>query len=218
MGFRLLVENRWSITNEDPTLWVKICDGYKDTTFGQDSLPLGDTLSGTNPTMTEAIQTVIDDYNGVPRSYLRLALYPNDPDNPGTPAAGDSEFTLAKAATRTINICVEDPSNPFIGGHAKQKTSGNVVTGCDIVFSNSVLEDNFNFLATATHEIGHCIGLDHPMDTQHAIMSYFEKDDMYRLQIDDRMGLVHLFPLTIKDGVPMDPKERNTFGLSCSVK
>ncbi len=213
LGFKLTNSDRWSISEQDPTLWIKVCDGMLTQTYVGNSLPIGDSLYNNSPTVQEVVQTVIDDFNDISSSYLRLALYPTDPDNPGTPITGDSTFTAAKAAIRTIDLCYKDPSNPFVGGYARFVMSGNDRVGCEIVLESGLSDDVFNFIQVLTHEMGHCMGLAHDQETEDAIMSYNHDDDEYRLLLDDRMAMVYLFP---KAGI--DLEESPSYGLSCGFK
>ena len=214
LGFRVLNSYRWAISEDDPTLWVKLCTTTKDKVISANSMPGTDSLSGLEPTGNEILQTVADNYNSIGSSYLRLAVYPDNPDSPSATATGDSVFTRDKASKRTITICEQDSTNPTVGGYAKQSVSGNALIGCEIKIDGDSSGDVKDLVQTITHELGHCIGLDHPMDTNNAIMSYFyDRDDNTRLLIDDKMGLVHLYP---KRGV--DLKEKSTMGLSCGFK
>ncbi|MGE3759572.1 MAG: hypothetical protein AB7H97_17535, partial [Pseudobdellovibrionaceae bacterium] len=100
LGFRVF-PGTWQISKNDPTIWIKLCDDNNSLTIDENDLEDGDPLAGvTNLTFDQVIQSVIDDYNDVPTSYLRLALYPSDPTNPGAPIDGDSTFTTQKAANR----------------------------------------------------------------------------------------------------------------------
>jgi hypothetical protein len=146
-------------------------------------------------------------------SYVRLALYPTDPNNPGTPAAGDSTFTTTKGSVRTIDICFSSPGSVFTGGVASQNDNGKNLTGCTIKLLAKYDSNLQQFIATATHELGHCLGLGHSMETTNAIMSYFHSSTNFRLMIDDKMGLSYLYP---NSGV--DLKEQNTYGLQCTKK
>ena len=211
-GFTLLSDANWDISHTDPTLWVKMCNDTATKNFTNDLNNSADELVGINTvTGARALTSVINDINNVNSAYIRLATYPADPNNPGTPATGDSTFTIAKAATRTIEVCISSAGGVFNGGVAQPTFEGGRFTACTIKISEGNAESLKNFLGTLTHEIGHCLNLDHPMETTHSVMSYFRRNDDYRLMIDDKMALVHLYP-----NPSVDVKEKNSFGLSCS--
>lgn len=212
-GFALLDTYNWQISKSDPTLWVKACTDLKNNTWTSNNI--SDTTdplkSSSSVTYDQILTSVINDYNNVQEAYIRIAKYPDDPNNPGSPSAGDSTFTIAKGNVRTIEVCFADSVQTNSSGDSKRKTSGSDVTSCTIRIKSSLKSDLNFFISTFTHELGHCLGLDHPMDTTSAIMSYFKPDDKIRLLADDKMGLIHIFPED-SDGA----KESNTFGLSCS--
>ena len=208
LGFRVLPGgNGWWISPSDPTLWVRSC---RKLAFTAKTFPSGDPLSGsTMPTYDAALQSIFDDYNNIPGSFVRLAAYPDDPANPPAPATGDTAFTIATAEKRTIDICFG--SQTFTGGHASPEwNSDGQIVGCEIEIATNSLADANDFVSVLTHEIGHCLGLDHPQDTDDAAMSYFGKTT--RLLVDDRMGLVHLYPQEASYG-----KEKANLGLSCAA-
>jgi hypothetical protein len=211
-GFSILSSASWNIAESDPTIWIKLCDTTKAKVFTND-LPAGDILGTGSSTGTQALVSIIADYNNVNSAYIRYAAYPDDPNNPGLPSTGDSTFTITKATNRTITACIDDAGGVATGGYAKPVTSENKITSCDIKIDPSNAKALKSFVNTLTHELGHCAGLDHPMETTNAIMSYFHSSDKYRLLIDDKMGLVFLYPNAGKD-----LKEHSTFGLSCSQK
>lgn len=210
-GFALLGSATWSISEADPTLWVKLCDDTKTKTFTNDLDTPSDTLGSASATGVQALASVITDYNNINSAYIRLAAYPTDPANPGAPATGDSTFTTTKAATRTITICINSAGGVATGGHASPKYSGKQITSCEIVIDPGNAKTLKPFVETLTHEIGHCAGLDHPMETKNAIMSYFHSSSYFRLMTDDKMGLVYLYP-----NASANTKEVNTYGLSCA--
>lgn len=212
-GYQRLSDSNWMISESEPTIWIKFCDTMKDQNFSDSDLPDGDELRGQSLTFDSVIQSVLDDFNNVKASYLRLAVYPDDPNSPGTPVTGDSTFTIAKGELRTIEVCIESSSNPFQGGHALPEIESGKLIGCEIVLTKSVNNEVDSFISTLTHEIGHCVGFDHAHDTVHSIMSYHHKADEIRLMIDDKIGLVHMFPM---GGYDLD--ESPNFGLSCSFK
>ncbi len=214
-GFALLSSKMWRINKDDPTIWIKACDDLKNHTWsGNNIYDSTDVLASVNQaTYTQVLTSIINDYNNIQDSYIRLAKYPDDPSNPGSPSAGDSTFTTAKGDVRTIEVCFTDPGSVLAGGDASQKVESKDIIGCKIRIKKDYKDDLENFVATLTHEIGHCLGLDHPMDTTNAIMSYFRPDDKIRLMSDDKMGMIFIYP-----NDPSAAKESNTFGLSCARK
>lgn len=206
LGFRILpTGNNWAISSTDPTLWIKFCS---TPTFTDTTLPSGDPL--TTKTFAGAMQSIVDDYNNVNASFVRLAMYPADPSSPGTPATGDSTFTTTKAATRTIDVCFQ--SGTLFSGHAlpTMSTDGKVI-GCSIKLTSTQVEKMKDFVSTLTHEIGHCLGMDHPQETTMSVMSYFSGTDIIRLQAEDKAAISYLYP-----GTEADVKMKDTFGMSCA--
>lgn len=214
-GFAIIGPLRWRITSDDPTLWIKACDDMKSHTWQNNNLDRASDSIGniTSPTYSEIIDSIIDDYNDIQSSYIRLAKYPDDPNNPGSPETGDSTFTTSKGSIRTIDVCFTDPGGILAGGDALQKTEGKEVVGCRIRIKKDYKTDLRQFTSTLTHELGHCLGLDHPMDTVNAIMSYFHSEKEFRLLLDDKMGMIFLYPTDASKA-----KESNSLGLSCSKR
>lgn len=163
------------------------------------NLPGTDALNASGSTLTEAqlLQSVIDDYNSIQRSYLILAL------------DSDSDY-----AANNTNRRIEIESGSAAGlssGEAQITYSGSSITGCKITLTDKAFDNAKAYIALVSHELGHCIGLDHPQETVWGVMSYFYQEDVYRLAIDDKMGIVHLYPKDAADG-----QEKPTLGLSCS--
>ena len=210
-GFKLLTPGKWKISEADPTIWIRLCSEMKNGTISKNDVPAGDVLSGATVTGASALVSIMNDFNNVNSAYIRFAAYPDDPANPGTAQPGDSTFTQARAERRTIDVCYNDPTNPFQGGGAQLDESGDDIIGCNIKITDSAKKSLKEYVRTLTHELGHCAGLDHPQETKHAIMSYFADSKKLRLMTDDKMGLVFIYP---KAGVDM--KERVNFGLGCS--
>lgn len=213
-GFALLGSATWQVSPSDPTVWIKVCDSVLTNNWTTNNLnkaadELGDLSSVTG---LQVLNSVVRDYNNVNSSYFRFAVYPTDPNNPGLPAAGDSDFSISKASQRTVTVCFTKTSI-FSGGHASPEIESGQLVGCDIAISSKHNGNLLDFTNTLTHELGHCIGLDHPMETTNAIMSYFNSEENFRLTTDDKMGLIFQYP---KSGVNV--KEKNTFGLQCSKK
>lgn len=211
MGYRRDSDNYWSIKESSPTIWLKFCSDIEDQDFDRGDASKDDDIRDYDEaTFDNVIQTIIDDFNDVETSYLRLAVYPEDTDDPDDDS-DDTLFSKSKAKERTIDICIQSSSNPFEGGHALPESEEKVRIGCEIVLSKE-LEDDLNpFIQTLTHEIGHCIGLAHPQSTRNSIMSYFNSATNIRLQIHDKIGITHMY-----SNSDFETDENNTFGLSCT--
>ncbi len=209
-GFRLLFPGKsWNINRDDPYLWIRPCD--RSTVITTNDVATDDVLAtDTSVTIEDAIISIADDYNDIYGSYLRLEIYPSDVNN----IPSDSNFELTKSGNRVIDICAGDSSGTS-SGYAKPKVSGSKITGCEIVYEKKNHESLKDFLRVITHELGHCIGLDHPQELEHSIMSYYADRNYYRLQIDDIIGIRHIYPDSI-DGVSL--KESPTYGLKCGFK
>lgn len=214
LGFRV-VRGKWQISKSDPTIWIRLCNST--VTVEENDITSNDPLAGlSGVTFTQVLQSVIDDYNNASTSYLRLAMYPADPNNPGTPIAGDSVFTSEKAKTRTIEICFGDtnPTAGVSGGYAQPKYQGGELVGCNISAKPDYAKKTTFLTHLLTHELGHCFGLMHAQEGTHAVMSYFSASTFLRLQNDDLAGLTYLYPEDDSYS-----RENYTFGLSgCSPK
>lgn len=167
----------------------------------ENNLPSTDSLSASGTTLTEnqLLQSVINDYNNVQRSNLILAL------------DSDTDFA-ANSTNKRIEIEVGSAAG-LSSGEANLTFSGRTITGCKISLTDKAFENAKVYVALVTHEIGHCLGLEHPQDTVWSVMSYFFNDEVYRLAIDDKMGIVHLYAKEASDG-----KEIATFGASCAAR
>lgn len=215
LGFRVST-GRWQISKSDPTIWIKLCNS--SLTIEENDIKEDDPLFGANNlSYDQVIRSVIDDYNNIPTSYLRLALYPSDPSNPGSPATGDSTFTTDKAEKRTIEICFgeTDPAAGVSGGYAKPKIVGGELVGCEIRARPEHSKKARFLIHLLTHELGHCFGLQHPQEATNSVMSYFTNGEPFlRLQNDDYAGITYRYP-DDEQYAQEDP----TFGLKgCSPK
>jgi hypothetical protein len=200
MGFRIYPgKKRWQL---DPaaTATRKVfitnlvpVQSLENNLLGTDPL----NASGSSLTTTQLLASVIDDYNSIQSSNLILAL-DSDPD------------FAANSANRRITI-QDGSAGGLSSGEARFKTEGAYIISCEINLTSAAYKDAKTFLHLVTHELGHCMGLDHPQDTENSVMSYFHLDDVYRLAIDDKMGIVHLYP---KD--PSYADEKPNLGLSCT--
>lgn len=165
----------------------------------KNNLPSGDSLAATsNITVQLAMNSIMNDYNNIRGAYVVL-VDTSDPD-----------YTTANATDHVIKIR-NQATDGLNGGQTKYEYTNGKFSGCSIKLSDRVYDNAKSFIATTTHEIGHCMGLDHPQDTVYAIMSYFRNSDIYRLETDDKMGIIFLYP---ED--PAAAAESSTLGLSCA--
>lgn len=203
---------RWGIHPGDGYLWVKVCEGARNTSFSNNFDSADQLASNTALTREDIMQEVFDDVNQLETTYLKLALYPYDTSNPST----DSNYTTEERTTdRIIEFCNESPgaSSGVSSGTASYTTSGTKITKCEIKIDPDHDSDAKQWMGVFAHEVGHCIGLQHPQENVHAVMSYFTKGNVHRYQIDDFMGITFLYP-----NPNIDLKERATYGLKCAVK
>lgn len=193
VGFRAF-PFKWNVTAGDPTIWVRLCSGSPS--IEKHDYPSGDPLAGQTPSFQQVVQSVIDDINNVPTSYVRLALYPADPNNPGAALPGDSTFTLNRASERTIDVCFDgtSPTAGLSAGHASARRQNGRYIGCEINARGETAKNGKFLVGLLTHELGHCLGLGHNFESTKSVMSYFASEDIIRLQNDDRAGLTYHYP------------------------
>lgn len=194
-GFRLFPgEARWTASPADPVIWVRFCERPE---FERNNLPEGDPLHGQNMTFNTLSQSVRDDFSSVQTTFIELR-----------DTSVDAGFDPAR--DRVIDVCFS--GGLFLAaGFALRKTTGKTVTGCEVKLSEKLKTSASAFVATLTHELGHCMGLDHTQDLSYAIMSYFREPGLVRLQVDDKMGLTYMYPTDPEYG-----REAMTLGLSCN--
>ncbi|MCB0393969.1 MAG: matrixin family metalloprotease [Bdellovibrionales bacterium] len=205
LGFRVWKDAKWDVSESDPYIWVKPCD--RDIEI-KGSIPDDDYYYTDSDNIVDILQTVLDNINDIEGSYLVLEMWPDDEDNP--PAG--SHFDKDKAENRTIRICDDLPG----GGGAFPDVGGRKWKGCALRYGGDKYHgDVKKFLSIMSHELGHCLNLAHPQDSNSSVMSYFNKssESIYRYQADDKMGLVYLYP---ESGV--DLGEEPSYGLSCGFK
>ena len=199
-GFRLFLNhNPWNINNnsdESRKIFVQFSNGTDTVDNDLDSSDPGAAL-GNSVTVTQLMQTIFDDVNNIDAAYVTLV--------PST----DSDYTSAKS-NRLIKITFDGASGTSTGEAKFEYGSDKKFKGCTITGKKDLLDSASDFVEVMTHEIGHCLGLDHPQEITKSIMSYYKADDIVRLQDDDMMGIIYLYP---KDS--SKAKEDSTLGLSC---
>lgn len=202
VGFRSFPNgNAWPLdksTAAGSKLFVIYPNGSRSIT---NDLPAGDPAAGTATiTIDNVMTSIFNDYNNIAASYIILA--------------GQTDLDYAANATnRTITIVEDTPDGAASGGDAQQARTGSQVTGCTIRFRPQIFEKAKLMVVSVTHELGHCLGLDHPQEITKSIMSYFRSDSEIRLQADDMMGITYLYPLDSSKVA-----ESATLGLSCQRK
>ncbi len=199
VGFRVFPGgNMWMISKTEPTLYLKFCE---DMVIEQNDVDSDDPLSGATLTHNSVVDSIINDYNSISGAYVTLV-----------DSARDPRFSATLHQHCVIDICFSYQQE-MIEGHAKAKydTDMEHFNGCEIELGKKIQTKAKRLIRTLTHEIGHCLALDHDFDTRHSLMSYFS--NVYRLQPDDKAGIVYLYPEN-----PDDVSEHPTFGLACSAR
>lgn len=212
LGFRTMGDARWDISPENPTVWLDIDEAllnatFTDTKFADDSDPLKDVPK--EQQAIELLKLVLNDYNSVATSFVRLQSYPGQIPDLDAPRDGDMVYDESYAATHTIRIVIADPSAAGAGGDASISISAGQITGCQIRARLEAIKSAGDAKVMLTHEIFHCLGFGHEHEDRESIMSY-DSHKVTKLGIEEKMGLTHLYP---KSGAFGD--ESATFGLAC---
>lgn len=200
LGFRVSpTGNLWSIDRSSTSsskLFVVYAYPTRDL---RNDLATGDPLAGSaTVTIQQLMNSIFDDYNSVQGAFVTLV------------DSSDTDFA-ALSANRTIRIEDGGTAGLTSGGEAEQTWDGSQVIGCRISLKPLVFDAAKIFVDAVTHEIGHCLGLNHPMETTNSVMSYYKESNTLRLQVDDKMGITYLYPVN-----PSKGKEDPTLGLSCA--
>lgn len=200
LGFRIFPNGNAWLLDKSSTSSSKIFIVYPYGTRAiENDLPSTDPASGTATVSIDNLMTsIFNDYNNIGAAFLILA------------GQSDSDFS-ANSTNRIITLEEADPNGAASGGEAQQTRSGGQVTSCSIKLKGQIFEKAKAFVTAVTHEIGHCLGLDHPQEITRSVMSYFQSGNDVRLQADDMMGISYLYPVDSAKA-----KENATLGLSCA--
>lgn len=202
---------KWDVSADDPYLWMQFCnDDTRNQVFADGSFPQGDILAeATNLNFRDLAASVIKDLNSNPNTFLRIDFHPDEGGR-----VTDATFNSDSATNRIVEICFTDRFRGLAGANARFETNGNQITKCYIEFgTDSKGEKAPDVAGTLTHELGHCLGLDHAHDSRAAIMSYFGREGLVRFQEDDKAGIAYQYPITGGVG-----NESNTYGLGCAKR
>ena len=207
-------ERHWNVSPEQPILWIELDEKlYSDDGFGDKVDELTGELEVLK-TLPDAQQRpeiwnlILKDFENVKTTYLRLRLKPGqiprlDPENA---AAYDQDYAKA----RTIKFVV-GPSRGLASGFASRVFDGKTITGCQITIAPRTLADPTFLKHVLTHEMFHCLGLNHQQDDSDSLMSY--SNNGTKLSTEERMALTHLYPSD-----PAYASESPTLGLACTPK
>lgn len=119
-------------------------------------------------------------WNSVRGSYIQLEVEMNqsiqldrDDEVHAIVVQSDSSVTTAAAAL------------PFVEGER--------IKDCDIKINNRRVDAKM-LAYTIAHELGHCLGLGHSHSSYHALMGYSRSKYDLSLGVDDKAGLIYLYP------------------------
>lgn len=216
-GFKTF-SSRWDITKEDPTLWLKFDEEFLLKEFDEDSVEDydDDEISALAPEERRrfVIQRIMDNYNDIKTSFIRLSFYPVSDLVQASTASEDSPFTETAAEFRTITFQLGVGGAIASAGWAapdSHPTESGKLGGCLIAIGDNINSKLKSFIATLTHEVGHCLGLDHNHSDWDAVMGYNSSTE--KLGVDDKMGITFLYPAEASYA-----EESPTLGLTCERK
>ena len=215
LSFRTFHDIRWDVTPESPVVWIELLD---ETLYSADGYPgKEDQFTGSLSSLkgmpvelqrSEIWRQVLKDLNSVETAFIKLRLKPGQINSIDQENQYGYDEEYAKRHTIKIKILANDKSN---GGNSNGDLSSQTMTACTINFGQAVPDVPKRYKLVATHEIMHCLGVDHDKEDGDSLMSYDQVQT--DLAAADRAALTHLYPLH-----PAYGKEEDTLGLACSTK
>lgn len=212
VGFRTVNDRRWKVSLEEPTIWLDLDPKlYADDGFGDivdkmkgelevlKSLPL-------EQQRPEIWRLILADFDTVKTSFLRLRLKPGA--IPDIDAKNTDPYDDLYSQTHTIKLVV-GTSRGAASGFSSLQFDGSTIAGCEIVIAPRTLADPLFFKHVLTHEIMHCLGLNHQQEDTDSLMSY--SNNSASISLEERMALTHLYPSD-----PAYANEKATFGMACT--
>lgn len=211
VGFRSVTGDLWDVSKTRPNLWIELDERlYAGDGFGDKVDDLKGTLEvlkslPASDQRAEVWRIILADFASVETTFLRLHLKPGQIDS--IDAENDQSYDEEYAKSHTIKLTV-GTSRGAASGFASLVWEGSKITGCNIVIAPYTLEDPQFFTHVLSHEILHCLGLNHQQDDANSLMSY--SNNSVGLSVEERMALTKLYPLDASFA-----QEKPTFGLAC---
>ena len=118
----------------------------------------------------DALQALRESLHPVPAELNELVFHLDGTESPGARAIVRSH---REGAEPDLAVKVKGPfGRGAASGYASPVWEGSRLTSCSVVIAPRTLEDPQFFAHVLSHEILHCLGLDHQQDDADSLMSY----------------------------------------------